>query len=265
MEIWKGIYNSFNEVPIKGSGFLSDWNADKAINRTIKAQETGARFQEYLLPAVVAMAYDSEESNEQPFIVFDVGGGAGNSFPAVRNALSNSVKLDYRVIDNYRVCSIGRDLYTDSSISFYENIPENKICNVMHVGSALQYIDDYKLFIQELANTKPRYFLFSDVFAGEIPTFVTGEHYFDSVIPFRFFNLSELVTLIEKMGYRLILKTEYDRTMVGQRDPLPLDSLPEIYRLKYSHHLLFKETCRWFVGVLKLIVKKISLWRSEIF
>jgi hypothetical protein len=43
---------------------------------------------------------------------------------------------------------------------------------------------------------------------------------------------------------RLVLDTEYDRTMLGKRDPLPLDALPEQYRLRYTHHLLFRRIAR---------------------
>ncbi len=59
-------------------------------------------------------------------------------------------------------------------------------------------------------------------------------------LPCRFLALDELAGFVAGQGMRLVLDTEYDRTMLGKRDPLPLEALPEQYRLRYTHHLLFR-------------------------
>lgn len=236
--IWAGVYSRFDEVPVVGPGFMGDIYIERSKQRINRAREDGARFQEHLLPVVVAMV---AAGLNRPVVVLDVGGGPGNAYPAVRAALPPSTRLDFHVIENERVCAIGQGIFPPPGISFHEKIPVKLACDVAHIGSALQYIDDWKSFIHGIATVKAPHLLLSDTFAGDIPSFVTGEHYYGSVLPCRFLNLEELVSTVEAEGYRLIMKTEFDRTMLGRRDPLPLEALPPKYRLSYAHHLLFQK------------------------
>jgi len=97
------------------------------------------------------------------------------------------------------------------------------------------------VFIKEVTDLHPKYILISDAFAGDIPTFITAQNFYGRKLPFRFLNMVELTEYIENQGFKLILDTEYDRTMLGKRDPLPLDNFQENMQIKYSHHLLFCE------------------------
>lgn len=211
---------------------------ERSRQRVVNAIEAGARYQESLLPVVAAMV---AAELDRPVVVVDIGGGPGNAYPAVKSALPEQTRLEFHVVENERVCELGREIYEKTdAVSFYHELPKGLECDILHLGSVLQYVDDWRGLLKELAEVEAPYFLLSDVFAGDITSFVTGQHYFGSIMPCRFQNIREVISAVADNGYRLVLRTEYDRTMLGKRDPLPLDALPPQFRLRYAHHLLFR-------------------------
>lgn len=238
--IWEGVYQDFAEVPSRGDGFkTSDWLESSRL-RLDGIREAGCRYQEYLLPAIASVI--SAEREKSPLIVVDVGGGPGNGYPPLRAAIPSGA-IDFHVVENTEVCTIGREAFSDNSeLTFHNEIPELSFVNIIHLGSVIQYVDDWKSFLGKTIRLNPEYLLFSDAFVGPIPTFITAQNFYGMKLPCRFLSINELVGFVKGQGFRLVLDTEYDRTMLGKRDPLPLEALPEPFRLRYTHHLLFRRS-----------------------
>jgi len=238
--IWEGVFSNFADVPSAGDGFMtSDW-IENSRRRLEAIKTTGCRYQEYLLPAVAATI--AAERGRDPLIILDVGGGAGNGYPPLRAAMPSG-SIEFNVVENEQVCKLGRDAFPKiSELKFHTTIPNLPRIDIIHLGSVIQYVDDWKSFIKQLTGLQPDYLLFSDAFTGSVPTFVTAQHFYGLRLPCRFLSLDELKTFVENQCMKLVLDTEYDRTMLGKRDPLPMEALPEQYRLRYTHHLLFRRT-----------------------
>lgn len=239
--IWEGTYYSFQDVPCTGDAFVEEDKWMESCQRQIQdIQASGCRYQEYLLPVIGAMvANENDKNNKNNLVVLDIGGGAGNGYPALKKVLK-SFPMIFNVIENKSICKIGSEIFCGKEVNFFEKIPESlpKV-DIAHFGSVIQYVDDWESFIKEVTKIHPKYILISDAFVGNIPTFITAQNFYGRKLAFRFLNIDELIECVENQGFKLILDTEYDRTMLGKRDPLPLGNFPENMQLKYSHHLLF--------------------------
>jgi len=242
--IWEGIYNNFSEVNREGKGFSGELWVKNSCNKIEKIKQSTLNgdsskitgFRESILPVIAGMVMA-----DQGFVkILDFGGGMGFTFYPVYLSLPDKKKFEYHIVEVFNVCESGK--------SFYEGIPEIKFHSVLpqgnfdivNMGSSLQYIEDWKGMLNTLARYKSQYFLLSDLPAGNIPTYVTVQNYYDSKIPVWFFNVSEIIDTLTDLNYQLILKVPYISNILGLEQPYPQENLEKKYRIGYPLILLFK-------------------------
>ena len=246
-QIYEGIYPHLKDVPVSGAGFSgSEWLAKSSVKildmlEKAKAPSTVpsvAAFNSGLLPMVVAMAADQHSTVK----VLDFGGGPGFGYVPVISAIEGSRSVEYHVVEMDGVCELGERVFQDDSrIYFHSSLP-NDITNVdvVHLGTSLQYIEDWKGLLSELAGYLPRYYLFDDLQAGDIPTYATSQTYYGSKIPCWFFNVQEILDAMTDLGFDLLFKSTYLATILGHQQEIPQANFPEEYRLGHACSLLFR-------------------------
>jgi putative methyltransferase (TIGR04325 family) len=106
------------------------------------------------------------------------------------------------------------------------------------MGSSLHYCEEWEALLSRLCRYKPRHFLFTDLPAGDIPTFATVQNYYTSEIPVRFFNIDEVVNVMKRQNYDLAFKSAYIARVLGQEREIPQDNFEEQYRLGHTCSLL---------------------------
>jgi putative methyltransferase (TIGR04325 family) len=248
--IWEGIYSNFSEVPFKGGGFRSNKWVENSL-RKIELIRAGAEcegftpkvpgFRESLLPVLAAIVY----SETGKLYILDYGGGLGFTFYHVCRALPNSYHFEYHIIEIKEICVEGSQYFKDNPhIFFHRTINEISLLpDIIHMGSSLQYIEYWHSCLKQLCKLNSRYFLFTDLMAGNIPTYASCQKYYDSGIPVWFFNVSEIIELMEEEGYSLIFKSAYISEYKGIEQECPQENFEEKFRLKHSSIALFKR-CR---------------------
>lgn len=240
--VWSGIYPDFASVPREGPGFDGPEWVEILAQRLQEARNRPGRpiVPVYLLPAVAASISGGEKLR-----VLDFGGGVGATFLGLAAALANARKLDFHVVDSAAVCARGRELHKDDSrLQFHDSLAHAReyggdAPDIIHLGSTLQYIDDWRGLIATLAEMRPRFLLLSDVYCGPFAGFVTCQKVYDSLIPVRFVNDIELIDAVEMSGLRLIMRTHYVAPILGKYGPMPMDNFPPEQRLDHTSHLLF--------------------------
>ena len=110
---------------------------------------------------------------------------------------------------------------------------------MVHTSSAIQYLENWKDILLKFSKYKPEYISLSDVFAGDIPTFVTLQKYYESLIPHWFLNLDELITVFEGLGYELVMNCYANIRRLNTYDILNMNNFPEEYRINHTLNLLF--------------------------
>lgn len=243
--VWSGVYRDFRDVPVRGPGFngvvwvaatrartyraLSEFIAQ----RTTPAPPAGER-------ALLPLLATSLALQRGDVSVLDFGGGMGIGYVDILRALRSPAGLKYLVVETDEVCAEGRAIFIgDKRISFVSRLPEAGAgFQIVHVNSALQYIDDYRSLVRELARIGAQFILFVNLSAGEIPTYATAQlNVPGSVLAYWFLNLDEVITLLREEGYSLVMEMSSDRRLRGF-------AVPRKYRLDRGRNLLFARVAR---------------------
>lgn len=246
--IWEGIYGSFQDAgpDAIGPGFRGSVYRTRALNvahECLAALNAGRPIPPFhkqrstLLPPVAAMILQGKD----PLRILDFGGGLGIGCMTLAESIPHQAQIvDYTIVEVPEICEAGRGLPSYSRVTYLDSVPAQSKFDLVHSASALQYIEDWQQVLKSLSDYGAPYMLFSDVFAGSIPTFVTLQNYYGSRIRHWFLNLDELLQVVSSIGYRLVMKSFVNSCRLGVEDILPMDNFPQSHRLEQSLHLLLR-------------------------
>jgi putative methyltransferase (TIGR04325 family) len=239
--IWDGVYESFAQVPVAGDGFASDaWLSETQRYTQAAAmalRNNGGEIAENIAQyhVLFSLLVASCKCLERPVRIVDFGGGMGIGFASLMRSVPESGEVEYVVVDSEASCERGRQLFSDfPSLKFMSRLPHEvgKI-DVMVLSGVLQFVENYEALLNQLARLAPRFWLFTFVPAGEVPTFASAQmNVPGSVLPVWFFNVRELVDKIEALGYRLVFKSTLDRVF-------DMSNFPRTHQLTRHCNLLF--------------------------
>jgi putative methyltransferase (TIGR04325 family) len=226
---FEGIYPHFDDVPQKGAAFEdSEWaKSATAFSRFMAESNRGfipyAVVGEHaLLPLLVRLTSASR--------ILDWGGATGFAYIAIQQA--TGLTPDYTIVEHPGVCDAGRAVMPE--VRFLPQIPEESFDIVM-IGAALQCVSDYRGLLERLATCKPRWFLFTRLPAGDIPTYATAQvNLHGKRHAHWLFNVRELVIHMYSLGYELVYRS-------AVADEINQDRFPESHRLLHPCNLLFMQ------------------------
>ena len=246
--IWEGVYRSFSEVPAVGQGFDGEMWISKSIKKIEAVLEEveenallppASNYRECLLPLLAALVYNENGAVR----ILDFGGGIGFAYYQTICGLKRTEGVEYHIIEQESVCKAGRKFFgtTNSNPYCFNELPKTAgMYDIVHLGSAIHYVGEWKQLLSRLCALSRKYLLLVDVPAGNIPTFATAQHYYGSKIPVWFFNIEEMLHAVRSFGYELIFKSVHQPAILGAEQKLPMQNFEEKYRLKRTCNPLFK-------------------------
>lgn len=238
--IWDGIYESFDQVPVMGEGFASEaWLADMERYTSSALRDDGGGVPENVpqYHALLSQLLGTASPTGRAVRVLDFGGGMGIGAANVRRCLSDTIPVEYLIVDNRQSCERGRLLLQNFPwVNFTPELPPDvEQIDVAVLSGVLQFVERYEELLQRLAKFGPKFWLFTFVPAGEIPTFASAQlNVPGSVLPAWFFNLRELVAKVEALGYRMVFKSAHDRVF-------DMSNFPLTHQLPRQCNLLFRK------------------------
>lgn len=245
--IWEGVYKNFNELPKYGDGFESTTWIERSIDKikkTLKlAQEEksiteDAIFNGSPLYSIASVLYYEKKHLK----ILDFGGGMGNSFVPLCTVLSNPNNLKYTVVEGTENCISAEEIFkNDDRISFLNHLPNDDNFDIIHISSSLQYIENWNELLTLLCKYKSKYFIFTDLPAGDIiESYVSLQNYYESKIPHWFFKLEDIIKEMNFHNYQLIYKSNFQANILGEFYNYPQDNFQKEYQIGYSKCLVFK-------------------------
>jgi putative methyltransferase (TIGR04325 family) len=238
--IWKGMYKSYKDVPVKGKSYNEKIVASETAGYTkslvdeLKTQRQipyHVNGENTFLPLLATMVLEKNKKLN----VLDLGGGMGVGFISLLSCVGEIKNLNYFIIETPAMCEFGTQIFqADNRVQFLTDFPDklNDI-DVVYINSSLQYFENYADILNRLAGYKPEYFLFIKFSAGEIPTYATEQiNLRNTTCAYWFFSVDEIVACMQGLGYSLKYKSALDR-IYNQ------DNFPQEYRVGKACNLLF--------------------------
>lgn len=239
--IWEGVYQNFSEVPISSPVFNDDLWVTKQharIKQIIENHQNGTIVsRDYPMPVITSMLLQQKKHVS----VLDFGGGMGQTyFEIICKVPDARERITFTVVETLAVTqNLAPEVKGYPHLNFTDNYKTISMpIDLIHVGSTLQYIDDWHGLLMSLAKKfKPSIFVLSDLLVGDIPTFVTAQSYYDRIICARFINEREFCEHWDMLGYDLIFRSDYQP--IEGDDYFSNHALPETHRLRKPCHMVF--------------------------
>ena len=236
---WSGVYAHRSNVPHRGGGYTTVELARRTRADTERLlQATNGMTTPHWqggVHSLLALAASLVRPRAGILRVLDFGGGMGVGFIHLVSSLRRPCEVEYHVVETPAMCDGGRDLFrADPRIRFHSELPARlPELQIVYVSSALQYVDNYAELLHQLCAYRANFILLTNFAAGPIPTYATAQRNMKgSVVPYWFFNASEITELLRGDGYSLefssLVDREYDRR-----------NFPAQYRLTHMCNLLF--------------------------
>jgi putative methyltransferase (TIGR04325 family) len=245
--VWDGIYAAFSDAPAAGPGFAGETWQERSLQSARQALlsltsdkplDYSLRQRNALLPMICAMVLEQKKRIR----ILDFGGGLGAGYIMVLRALPGAAgQIDYCIVETEGICSRGSKLFSQyEGITFARECPPEAEFDVVYSASALQYLEDWRGVVGQLARYRAPHFVLADAFVGEFPSYVTLQNYYESRIPHWFLNRNDLEKAVAGHGYSLMLRMDCDAKILGEYGPLPMTNFPPELRINFSSHLLFR-------------------------
>jgi putative methyltransferase (TIGR04325 family) len=250
--IWEGIYKKFEEAPNYGEGFESDrWlrALKKKTLTMIKAPRNGYKemLGEKNRNASLSILIATLLKDQKHISVLDFGGGLGiDYFQAIQNLpIKDRGRIDFHVVENERVCRLGKKLFGKiKKIKFSDSLPTSFKPDIIHISSSLPCVNEWQKLLEKFVKYKPRYFLFLDLHAGNFPTYASVQNYYGSKMPCWFFNLNQVIKLMDKLGYKPLFVSRFVGYYLGIQQEAPQGNFPKKFRAGHTYNLLFSKNRR---------------------
>lgn len=246
--VWNGIYESFGAAGGDQPAFESErWIRGQKEKILAKYQQLNNKSltsssitNDYPLALVVATLFASQAQVS----VLDFGGGMGYEYLNILAKVPLAEQgLLYSIVEGAQtIAHLPAEIHTLDKLSFFTNLDDvTSHFDMVHVGSTLQYVDDWQGLLHRLIDiADATFFVFSDLLAGDIPTFITRQYYYGSHIPMRFLNHQDIIHCMQKLGFEALYKAKYNpRPALGY---YPNEGLPETHRLTHHEHWIFIKT-----------------------
>lgn len=243
MNIWEGIYENWEEISAKRSAFcekrwieaigkqLIDYNKEKKeFGIAIPPRPTN-------LPIVCALLNIKK--------IIDFGGSSGWNYEYMKDVVHNIDLEIYDVIELKEINIVFKNSNFRKPEEIIKHLSIDEIKNnydLLYINSALQYFKDNTILEKLINISKAKYLLFDDLFAGDIPDYITIQKYYDSSIPIRFMNFTKFNSFLSHINYRILFEMPYYTKFFGSYMPQPMSNFPKRYRIRYSKSILYEST-----------------------
>ncbi len=206
------------------------WSAGQNWDRFPKAEPLSPIYN--MMPLLLATILERKANAR----VLDFGGGLGGGFVDCCRSLPNADRIEFRVVEMRETQARAKKIFSpEPRISFSHTLPPgDEKFDLVYVGSALQYIPEYKSLMRELAERAGHYLFLTNHFLSDCPTFATAQKNMGGkVLSAWILNHQEILDIAAAQGFRLIYRS------ANYQPYHRMDNFSETHRVSDSTNLLF--------------------------
>lgn len=212
-----------------GKGYGSDSIFEKVTKAALIVKEGRAAYErdgsifyetEYylqLLSVLYEVFMEFGECN-----VIDFGGSLGSTFFQNKDKLIQFIpKIQWNVVEQGHFVDWGKSHLENDKLKFHYLMSEVDRCNLVLFGSSLQYLEDYHVYLKQIADRNVKY-LVIDRLPVSNETWVSVEYVhepiYEACYPLHIICEDELIQEINLLGYELSTTWIKDANEVWQLD-----------------------------------------------
>ncbi|MGV8948014.1 MAG: methyltransferase, TIGR04325 family [Candidatus Paracaedibacter sp.] len=243
--VWEGVFKSFEEAGGDLDAFESNqWiekQKIKILNKHADLENANLGIsKDYPLPLVVSMLL----SQQNEISILDFGGGMGAQYLEILAQVPYSrEKMKYCIVDGEAtIKNVPSQLKKYSNLMFVTSLEAlEEPADIVHIGSALQYIEKWEGLLSNLIQKyQPKYLVFSDLLAGDVPTFVSHQIFYGKKIPHKILSWVDFESyLTDTLGFCLKFKSKFIRSILNQEEVFPNFGLPPTHRIERALNAIF--------------------------
>jgi putative methyltransferase (TIGR04325 family) len=242
IKIFSGVFDDFNDAPPSSDIYISDLYIQNIKKKLDKSNNKSRLNEGYIIGLIINILLSNKK---QPLRVLDFGGGAGETFIMLHDRLKVKDTLIYTVIDNKKIINLGKVVNDKTeAIYFIESLNEyntNNTTDIIHLGSVIQYLENWKDSLNKLIKLNPQYIVLDDVFTGNIVNYTTMQNYYNSQIRFNFINIDELFEFFNNKGYTLLYLCPFIPVIHGKKEFYDMTMFEKKLRIPYAYNIVFEK------------------------
>ena len=214
---------------ICGEGYGSDSIFEKVTNAALAVKSGRAVYErdgcvfykaEYYLQLLSVLYEVFMEFGECK--VIDFGGSLGSTFFQNKEKLIRFIpQISWNVVEQRHFVEWGKNNLEDEHLKFFYLMDEVDRCNCVLFGSSLQYLEDYHIYLKQIADRDIRY-LIIDRLPVSNETWISiecvHEPIYEACYPLYIICENELIREICSLGYQLAVMWIKDASEAWQLD-----------------------------------------------
>lgn len=226
MKLYTGNYLSYENINVNYNNLNNDEWAKKQENKI-----NNIDFVEGYGENKILINLSSNFDNTK---ILDFSGGLGISYMILKKYYMGDIK--YRIIETEKICLLGNKIFgDDKNISFSKSIKKNMEVDIVYIRTSLQYVKEWENLLLSLIDLAPKYFLFINLTAGNIRTFLTLQNWQNIHIPYWFFNIDDFKQVFFKNGYKIKYENNGSNILDNSYDV----SVEKKFRISFTKNLIF--------------------------
>ena len=182
--------------------------------------------------------------NKKKIKILDYGAGSLETYFDIKNNNVENKKYEFLFVEVKSICKLYYKLKKNilkNNNKFNLNINDKIIGNkfdIIHISDSLQYIKDWKFFLDKIQKLNAKYIILNNLTAGNIKEYSTTQNFYGDKIYYKFFNINKVVNQFN--NYNLIDKTKFLNKIKGKYTEYPQKNFSSSLRLGYPCTLIFK-------------------------
>lgn len=238
--IWEGVFQNYDEVKKKGNGFSGHTWKNRIIKQLVDFRKLSSENEIVLPPRSTDLPLLHSITASKSIV--DFGGSSGWNYEFLKHSSLHCKIQKYLIIEIEKIVEWmkSKNLHNDP-VEFSTHLDKNQKFDILYTNSALQYVYNDNVFIRIIKSTSPSWILIEDFLGGHFHDFFSIQSFYEDKIPVKFRNIDSFVKKISEIGYKLHFRKKYPSVINGIQQDLPMESLPEDFRVKNGINFLFKK------------------------
>lgn len=238
--IWEGVFQNYEEVKKKGNGFSSHTWRNRIVKQLVDFRKLSSENEIVLPPRSTDLPLLQSITASKSIV--DFGGSSGWNYEFLKHSSLHCKIQKYLIIEIEKIVEWMKSReFHNKPVKFATHLDKNQKFDILYSNSALQYVYNDNIFIRVIKSTSPGWILLEDFLGGDFQDFFSIQNFYDDKIPVKFRNVNSFIKKISDIGYKLHFRKKYPSVINGIQQDLPMDSLPEDYRVKNGINFLFKK------------------------